>query len=294
MPGHGKSSLINTCVCIVQNEENSELKNVAGAGTSSDPITTERKDFHLSEKIVITDNRGVSKMSKEELMEMKAQFCHLRGRDKVEWNRSLRQYLDCVLEFLHQNKEAIIPICVYSAKSLITKERYAELEPFIREVHRITGIYPIIVLTHFQDDITKSASHFNKFKEIGAEHIFQIENYTMERNDPNPETKSTVLALLDTCLQEADRKISGNRMEDFQEMYIKNAMDVIEGKMNIELEHQNKYTEEMQIRHEAAGERAQAEFEYKDNENEELRKKNQALQKEIEKLRKRKKSCSVM
>ncbi|XP_077305745.1 uncharacterized protein LOC143925040 [Lithobates pipiens] len=293
MPGHGKSSLINTCVCVVQG---GDLENVAGAGKSNQPITMERKDFDLSDKIVITDNRGVVKMSKEELEEITAQFCHLRGRDRVEWNRSFREDLNAVLAFVYQNKEVIIPIFVYSAESLVTEERYSELEPFIRDAHRITGIYPIIILTKVQDHGTESEIHHRKFKELGAKHIFQIENYTMETYERNPETKSRILVLLDTCLQVADRQISENRIKDLHQEYLKNAMYVIESKMMIELENKVTQFERVEVQHEAAYQRLKEELDRKNEETEELRKQNQAREREIIKLIKQKhrKSCSIM
>ncbi|XP_073492309.1 uncharacterized protein [Aquarana catesbeiana] len=287
MPGHGKSSLINTCVCVVQD---GVLRNVAGAGKSNEPITVERKDFHLTDKIVITDNRGVSKMSKEELVEMNAQFCHLRGRDRVEWERSFRENLNAVVAFVYQNKEVIVPIFVYSAESLVTEERYRELEPFIRDAHRITGIYPIIVLTKVQDHGTESAIHHRKFKDLGAEHIFQIENYTIETCERNPETKSRILVLLDTCLQEADRQISENQMKDLHREYLKNAMRVIESKMMVDFE--NKVTQFE--KGEAAYQRMKAEHDQKIEEIEELRKQNQARERELLKLKEHRKSCSIM
>ncbi|XP_077305749.1 uncharacterized protein LOC143925043 [Lithobates pipiens] len=278
MPGHGKSSLINTCVCVVQGRD---LENVAGAGKSNEPITMERKDFHLADKIVITDNRGVNKMSKEELVEITAQFCHIRGRHRVEWNQSFRENLNAVLSFMYQNKEVIVPIFVYSAENLVTPERYTELEPFIRDAHRITGIYPIIVLTKVQNVGTESAILHRKFKELGAKHIFQIENYTMETYERNPETKSRILVLLDTCLQEADRQISENRMKDLHQEYLKNAMYVIESKMMIELENKVTQIERVGVKLEAAYQRMQEELDEKIREIEELREQNQVKEKEI-------------
>ncbi|XP_073492306.1 uncharacterized protein [Aquarana catesbeiana] len=281
MPGHGKSSLINTCVCVVQD---GDLKNVAGAGKSNQPITMERKDFHLADKIVITDNRGVNKMSKEELVEITAQFCHLRGRDRVEWNQSFRENLNAVLAFMYQKKEVIVPIFVYSAENLVTPERYTELEPFIRDAHRITGIYPIIVLTKVQNDGTELAILHRKFKELGAKHIFLIENYTMETCERNPETKSRILMLLDTCLQEADRQISENRMKDLQQEYLKNAMYVIESKMMVELENKVTQIERVGVQLEAAYQRMQEELDQKIREIEELREQNQAREREMMKV----------
>ncbi|XP_040212181.1 uncharacterized protein LOC120943126 [Rana temporaria] len=291
MPGHGKSSLINTFVCEAKDQD---LKNVAGAGKSNQPITMERKDYHLADKIVITDNRGVNKMSKEELVEITAQFCQFRGRDRVEWDRSFRENLNAVLAFIYQKKEVIVPIFVYSAESLVTSERYAELEPFIRDAHRITGIYPIIVLTKVRDHSTESAIHYRKFKALGAEHIFQIENYTMETCERNPETKSRIVALLDTCLQEADKQISENQMKDLHQEYLKKAMDVIESKMMIELENKVTQIEKMEVQHKAALRKMQVELDQKIREVEELSEQNEANKSEISKLRKRRKSCRVM
>ncbi|XP_044159397.1 uncharacterized protein LOC122944806 [Bufo gargarizans] len=225
MPGHGKSSLINTCLRIVHG---GSFENTAGSGRSNHPITMDRKDYRLTAKVLITDNRGVNKMSLEEQEEIAAQMSQLRGRDKVEWDRSLRQKVNLIREqFRNRPMEIIVPVFVYSAESLLTDERYEEMEPFIRGAHNITDIYPIVVLTKIRSHANMAAKCYNKFKTLGAVHIFQVENYTVEEHERNPETQTEVLKFLDTCLQEVDENISRRATIDPQYVYVHQAMEQV-------------------------------------------------------------------
>lgn len=116
----------------------------------------------------------------------------------------------------------------------------------------------------------------------------------METCERNPETKSRIVALLDTCLQEADKQISENQTKDLHQEYLKKAMDVIESKMMIELENKVTQIEKMEVQHKAAVRKMQVELDQKIREVEELREQNQANKSEKSKLRKRRKSCRVM
>ncbi|XP_071978650.1 uncharacterized protein [Engystomops pustulosus] len=222
MLGHGKSSLVNTCLYVVRR---GDFRNVAGSGKSNFPITMERNDYILTPKVHITDNRGLNMMTPEELEGISAQMSQLRSYSRVEWNRSIREKLDLIPEqFHHRPTEIIVPVFVYSVESLLTNERYEELEPFIRQSHNITGIYPIVVLTKVGENRDLASDNFNKFRKIGATNIFQVENYTVEKHERNPETESQILTFLITCLQEADNRRTSR---DPQYEFIHGAMEAV-------------------------------------------------------------------
>lgn len=69
--GHGKSSLINSCMCVMLN---GEFENEAGAGANDEGTTTKRTSYKLTDTIWITDNRGFSKMNPQEILEVCAQL----------------------------------------------------------------------------------------------------------------------------------------------------------------------------------------------------------------------------
>ncbi|XP_056389945.1 uncharacterized protein LOC130284045 [Hyla sarda] len=225
MLGHGKSSIINTCVQIVHQ---ADFKNVAGSGKSNYPITMDRTDYDLTSHVVINDNRGVNKMSPEEQEEVAAQMGQMRGQSTVEWDRSVRGKLNLIYQqFNYRPIEITVPVFVYSVESLLTDERYEEIEPFIREAHKITGIYPIIVLTKVGTHRDMADECYDKFKALGANHVFQVENYTVEQHEHHPKTQAEVLKFLDTCLKEVDESIARRATEDPQKKYMDLAMDAV-------------------------------------------------------------------
>ncbi|KAM4024363.1 uncharacterized protein ACNLHF_025257 [Anomaloglossus baeobatrachus] len=281
MPGHGKSSLINTCLHIVQR---GAFMNVAGSGKSNYPITMERKEYELTPKVFITDNRGVSKMSPEEQDEMAAQMGQMRSNNMVKWDRSFREKLDLIhRQYSDRPKEITVPVFVYSAESLLTTERYAEIEPFIREAHKITDIYPIIVLTKVTSRTTMVADCHPLFKNFGAIKIFQVENYTVEKHEHNPQTQAEILRFLDTCLHEAEESVR-RATKDPQIEYVRHAMDQVYHILEKEQEkHENKIREMEEKLEKNKEEQRQIVNIYKDKD------------KELQDLRKRRKSkCSVM
>ncbi|XP_073502100.1 uncharacterized protein [Phyllobates terribilis] len=287
MQGHGKSSIINTCMNIVHG---GTFTNVAGSGKSEKPITMERKDYNLTAQVLITDNRGLGKMSLEEQEEMAAQMGQMRNRSRVKWDRSLREKLDLILErYSDRSREIIVPVFVYSAESLLTKERYVEIESFIREAHRITDIYPIIVLTKVATNRDMAADCYSQFQKIGTMSIFQVENYMVEKHEHNPETQMEILRFLDTCLQQAEESVR-RASEDPQNKYMRHAMDQVHN--IVEKEHE-KNEMKVQILEEKCREtkeelkQIRKMYENKDKELSELRQLREAPQR-------RKSRCSLM
>ncbi|CAI9574064.1 unnamed protein product, partial [Staurois parvus] len=71
-----------------------------------------------------------------------------------------------------------VPIFVYSVKRNLATHEEQEIKSFLTNCRNLTGIFPIIVLTH------KTSGNFAKFRDLfegmGAEEIIQVENYTTE------------------------------------------------------------------------------------------------------------------
>ncbi|XP_068102568.1 uncharacterized protein [Hyperolius riggenbachi] len=214
-----------------------------------------------------------------EMQRWNHQAAQLRDRSTVEWNRSFRENVDHILRyFLSRKKEVIVPVYVYSSGDLVTDERYKEMESFIREAHRITGIYPIIVLTKVKDNRNHAALYSQRFRQLGAVHIYQIENYTTDQSVGVPETRREILKFLNTCLEEADRRTSQNQMMDPQEEYIKNALEILGMRMKIETECLQEEKDKLRFEKE----QMQMDLEDKERQLNELRE------------RKKKKKCIVM
>lgn len=69
--GHGKSSFINTCIYVWQDEE---FQNWSKAVGEDGGHTQDRIPYKLTENITLVDNRGCSKMEDQEFGEIFAQL----------------------------------------------------------------------------------------------------------------------------------------------------------------------------------------------------------------------------
>ncbi|CAH2307855.1 Hypothetical predicted protein [Pelobates cultripes] len=217
MAGHGKSSLINSCVCVMYDKE---FENVANAGKSSNPITMERREFKLQRDVCISDNRGVNKLTKDEYHEVTAQLCKLRSAREVNWDNDLEHAINNFLERLNNPPtEIIVPVLVCSAAWFLNDETVEQILPFLTETKEITGIFPIIVLTKYKNMEIQAQETLRIFKNRGANHVIHIENYTTTDSRRNLEKDTNILKFVEICLEEADRiiflKLGKSPLEDF-------------------------------------------------------------------------------
>ncbi|XP_075687104.1 uncharacterized protein LOC142656104 isoform X1 [Rhinoderma darwinii] len=123
-----------------------------------------------------TDNR----ITLEEREDVRGNFVPL---DKeVEWTKEFGDVLDRLEDSdIEPNfHDIIVPVFVYSMKREIAPNEVEEIKTFLKGCRELTGIFPIIVLTH------KTSALFSKFHDqflfMGAEEILSVENYTLEDN----------------------------------------------------------------------------------------------------------------
>ncbi|XP_075035167.1 uncharacterized protein LOC142097328 [Mixophyes fleayi] len=196
--GHGKSSLINSCLCVVKDVG---YENLAESGIKERGMTMARKDYELTNKLVIIDNRGLNKLNAEEILESNAQFRSLRSLGEVTWTgKTLSEPLRL---FMEQRKsrpvDFMVPVFVYSCTCT---DEWNETIKVLKETHRITGINPIIVITkQFSGDYEKI---MQKFRDFGSTRIVSLENYTKENQTRTPEADGRILDFLKICIEEAE------------------------------------------------------------------------------------------
>ncbi|XP_075037555.1 uncharacterized protein LOC142098619 [Mixophyes fleayi] len=211
MLGHGKSSLINSCLCVVKNVG---YKNLAVSGPSFGGITMTREEFELTSKLVLIDNRGFSKLSATEIMECNAQFRSLRRLGEVTWTeKPLTEELGRFMEQRkHRLVDFMVPVFVYSCARPWNNDDGKEVEKVLREAHRSTGINPIIVITNrFSGD---SVDIMSKFRGFGSTRIVTLENYTTENQTRTPEADGRILEFLNICIVEAELGIGRMAEQD--------------------------------------------------------------------------------
>ncbi|KAM4632413.1 uncharacterized protein O3C94_018915 [Discoglossus pictus] len=112
--GHGKSSFINTCKCIL---EEREFQVLADAGDSQGGKTTKRIPYELTDTIIMVDNRGFKTMNAYETGEIFAQMGNLVPLNlEVEWQTGYTDIMSRMeeSELTAKYSDFIVPIFVYS------------------------------------------------------------------------------------------------------------------------------------------------------------------------------------
>ncbi|XP_063791468.1 uncharacterized protein LOC134945859 isoform X1 [Pseudophryne corroboree] len=276
--GHGKSSLINSCLCVVQD---CPFSNEVGAGGSGKPFTMARKEYKLSDTVYIVDNRGLSKMNIDENLEVAAQLrlsvhkeemsagtanafrpsatgLHqvaarhgrsqrkLRELGKVEWEFELDRTVNLLEDrYKNQSMDFIVPVFVHSVKPQYGRNLSSvsnDIVPFLRDAFEITGIFPIVVLTNYTDQ--NITTIWKEIEELGAQHIFALDNYTTSNSTRTLDTDATVLKFLHACLQEADRGIQKTQNLDAQLEVIRQSVSQIQSEMSRQKEIERNMKEE--------------------------------------------------
>ncbi|XP_063791471.1 uncharacterized protein LOC134945859 isoform X2 [Pseudophryne corroboree] len=241
--GHGKSSLINSCLCVVQD---CPFSNEVGAGGSGKPFTMARKEYKLSDTVYIVDNRGLSKMNIDENLEVAAQLRKLRELGKVEWEFELDRTVNLLEDrYKNQSMDFIVPVFVHSVKPQYGRNLSSvsnDIVPFLRDAFEITGIFPIVVLTNYTDQ--NITTIWKEIEELGAQHIFALDNYTTSNSTRTLDTDATVLKFLHACLQEADRGIQKTQNLDAQLEVIRQSVSQIQSEMSRQKEIERNMKEE--------------------------------------------------
>ncbi|XP_063791181.1 uncharacterized protein LOC134945670 [Pseudophryne corroboree] len=177
--GHGKSSLINSCIYAL--EEDGGFIEHAEAGDQDGGKTMIRKAYELTGNITMVDNRGYNRMDGFQRAEVYAQLGNfIPVGEKVVWRDN---YTDMMIEVERSDMDPnctdfIVPVLVYSAKAGLAEGEKPEVKIFISNCIKMTGVAPIIVLTN-----KTSGDYFEiekQFKLIGAETVIAVENYTNE------------------------------------------------------------------------------------------------------------------
>ncbi|KAM3915989.1 uncharacterized protein RB166_015357 [Leptodactylus fuscus] len=175
--GHGKSAFINSCKYVW---EDGTYKNYTSATDMDGGHTLERRSYSLTENITLVDNRGFGIIGGYETGEIFAQLGNLLPLDEpVQWTKKYE-----LIEKINQAKDSVrisdfvIPVLVYSIKKLVSQEEQGELKAVLKISETLTGIFPIVVLTHkTSGNLTEREA---TFRNMGVDRIFSIENYTPE------------------------------------------------------------------------------------------------------------------
>ncbi|XP_075422701.1 uncharacterized protein LOC142463622 [Ascaphus truei] len=207
--GHGKSSFINSCKYVL-NE--GEFKRYSDTGHSDGGKTTRRITYPLTDTITVVDNRGCATMNSYETGEIFAQLGNLLPLDQeVVWPTGYQSIVHRLVEGdIDANySDFVVPIFVYSVKKGITEEEVPEIKNLLDNARKLTGLDPIVVLTFkSQGDLTGVQA---KFRNMGTERIFQLENFTPSDRLRTRARDQEILTFFHGVLKDVEYRMSEKR-----------------------------------------------------------------------------------
>ncbi|XP_069591625.1 uncharacterized protein [Ranitomeya imitator] len=222
--GHGKSSFINSCKYVLDDGE--EFIEYAMAGGEEEEecrgaMTKARVAFDLTRNITLVDNRGCLTMGSFQKAEIYAQLGNfLPIGEKVKW---MKDYTDMMtrLEDAEWNpnySDFIVPILIYSAKLVLADGERQELQEFLKNCVKMTGVFPIVVITH------KTSGDFMEaektLKQMGAEVVISIENYTKNDHIKTQGKTKDILMVIHSALKDVKYRLGEkerNPQKDWRE-----------------------------------------------------------------------------
>ncbi|XP_069591270.1 golgin subfamily A member 6-like protein 1 [Ranitomeya imitator] len=191
--GHGKSSFINSCKYVLDDED---YVNYAGANMSNTRCSSARISYKLTESITLVDNRGCEKMDSHKTGEIFAQLGNVLPLDvDVEWSEGLQlvdEAVDVETEVI--SSDFIYPVFLYSIKKGIDQEEVEDIKNLLQTAGSLTGTFPIVVLTY--KTYGRLTQIEETFRKMGVERIFALENYTLEDNCRSRGRHEAILNLL--------------------------------------------------------------------------------------------------
>ncbi|OCT67470.1 uncharacterized protein LOC121397023 [Xenopus laevis] len=175
--GHGKSSFINTCKYVLEDQEYNMYADVSNTFGGN---TTARITYTLTKTLMLVDNRGCSKLDDYETGEIFAQLANLLPVDKeVEWSRGFELTERIIkAEKLVKSSDFIFPIFVFSVKKGLQPQEVPGIQQLLEFARDVTEIFPVVVLTHKTHGDVNDMER--AFKNMGVEWLISLENFTPE------------------------------------------------------------------------------------------------------------------
>ncbi|XP_007908429.1 uncharacterized protein LOC103189736 [Callorhinchus milii] len=207
--GHGKSTFINNCFCVVKD---SDYENFTGEGPATGGAVNSRIEAHdLTSKVEIVDNRGLRNLNAREIHECNMQLdgvrktqtqVHTKGWASWAW------FLDQMKGRETEWAETIqVPIFIYRADMPRIPSEIVHLRQFADNAYYYTGIYPIIVLMMAEKMSENLDSVRGFFGNLHCTDIYPVKNYHEKATERNMETDTMILEILVKCLNRADSVI---------------------------------------------------------------------------------------
>ncbi|XP_077303127.1 uncharacterized protein LOC143923374 [Lithobates pipiens] len=211
--GHGKSSFINSCKYVIDDGRYITYADTASAGSSAGGKTLKRSSYELTKTITLVDNRGCGKMNKDETGEIYTQLGNFLPLDtEVVWqNDGFSASVEKLLNAEREDRSAdfIVPLFVYSASSGISNYQVSDLKELLNTARNITGLMPIVVITRELHGNLPDVKE--KFRQMGVENMFSLENYTTEDHLKTRGKHETILKCFYELIKDVEFRMGEKR-----------------------------------------------------------------------------------
>lgn len=210
LSGHGKSSFINSCKYVVDDAPYKVYAAVAPA--ENKPETMIRSSYELTGTITLVDNRGCVKLSKDETGVIYTQLGNFLPLDtEVKWDTSYENTLTNLLDSDREDRSAdfIVPVFIYNSETRMSDKEFSELKEILEKARNITGIFPTVVLTHEISEHLQGIRE--KFRRMGTENIFTLENYTEKDTHKTRKKHETILKCLCEIVKDVEFRMEETR-----------------------------------------------------------------------------------
>lgn len=211
--GHGKSCFINSCKYVIDDGPFKIYAEPASGVISHGAKTMKRSSYKLTKTITLVDNRGCFKMDKDETGEIYAQLGNFLPLDtEVIWqddgfDASLAKLMNAERE--DHSADFIVPLFVYSAKTVISNYQVKELKELFDTAKKITGLIPIVVITRALNSNLPDVKE--KFRLMGVDTMFSLENYTVEDHQKTRRKHETILKCLYEIIKDVEFRMREKR-----------------------------------------------------------------------------------
>lgn len=215
LPGNGKSSFINSCIFALG--EKKHFENWAKEAKSSGGSTLCRIPYKLTETITMVDNRGMPTLADHETGEIYAQLGNLVPlEEEVKWckdfNENMKRLVKLNLGSTFGISDFIVPIFVHSVLSKIPQDEKESYRRMLDKARKLTGITPVILLTHKSKGGQKEMCSFFEDLGIAEQKIYATENYTEEDHQKLREKDEQILKILFQIIEDVKFTMRNERV----------------------------------------------------------------------------------
>eukprot|EP00062_Callorhinchus_milii_P018561 gi/632972172/ref/XP_007902529.1/ PREDICTED: uncharacterized protein LOC103185699 [Callorhinchus milii] len=204
--GHGKSSIINSCLCVWANEE---FRDRVGTNCGAQSVTTRPDVYTVTEHISMVDSVGIIDLKRVSLTQFNIQTSGEQNPGEGTWGirNFLPSWLRQTSSVRPESKDSVISIAVivFKASCGIAPDSTKGL---IEKLNKTLGIAPLVVIT-FADEYKGDIQQLKEeFATLHCPHVFIVTCYNKENKEDRDDALDKILLdFLVACTDVAEKRL---------------------------------------------------------------------------------------